>query len=51
MEDFFETFNEQSAVLCEKINNLFSSKGKIEINVEEFTSLCTLDIICGTQNE
>ena len=47
MEDFFETFNEQSSVLCRKIDDLCGTDEKVEINVEKLTSLCTLDIICG----
>ena len=51
MEDFFETFNEQSAILCHNIDNLCGLKGEVEINIEELTSLCTLDIICGSYIE
>nr|QST15016.1 CYP4AP3 protein [Diaphanosoma celebensis] len=48
MEDFFDTFNEQSSILCDKIGKMCEAKGAVEVNVEELTSLCTLDIICET---
>nr|QST15018.1 CYP4AP5 protein [Diaphanosoma celebensis] len=48
MEDFFETFNEHSSVLCRKIDILCAADGRAEINVGQLTGLCTLDIICET---
>nr|QST15014.1 CYP4AP1 protein [Diaphanosoma celebensis] len=48
MEDFFDTFNEHSSILCDKIDKLCTTNGNTEINVDKFTSLCTLDIICET---
>jgi cytochrome P450 len=47
MEDFFETFNEQSSVLCRKIDALCEPDGRAEIDMGLLTGLCTLDIICG----
>ena len=47
MEDFFDTFNEQSSILCEKLEQLCTTGVKTEVNVDKLTSLCTLDIICG----
>jgi hypothetical protein len=49
MEDFFETFNEQSLVLCRKIDALCEPSGKVELIADKLSSLCTLDIICGNQ--
>ena len=47
IEDFFEAFNEQSSILCRKIEALCSANGTVEMNIENLISLCTLDIICG----
>nr|QST15015.1 CYP4AP2 protein [Diaphanosoma celebensis] len=48
LEDFFDTFNEQSSILCEKISRLCKANGKIETHIDELISLCTLDVICET---
>ena len=47
LEEFFDTFNHQSLILCDKIWNLCHHEEKVEIEVDQLMSLCTLDIICG----
>ena len=46
LDDFLETFNEQSLVLCRKLHNL-SREQCCQIDVYPLMSVCALDIICG----
>ncbi len=45
--EFIDTFNEQSLIMCTKINELCHEKTTIEIDVTNLTNYCSLDIICG----
>ena len=47
LETFIDTFNEQSLIMCTKINELCHEKTTIEIDVTNLTNYCSLDIICG----
>lgn len=46
LEEFLRVFNEQSAVLVEKLNVEKAQSGK-GFDIYPYTTNCTLDIICG----
>ncbi len=44
LEDFVQVFNEQSAVLVERLNEKVGQ----DFDIFPYITLCTLDVICGT---
>jgi len=48
LEEFFETFNVASSVLCRKLRHLCGAQAGADVEVSRLLNLCTLDVICET---
>lgn len=50
LDNFFETFNKNSNILCQLLSRSLTKSGNLngnEIEIFPFIKRCTLDIICG----